>query len=88
MDNRVKESIGKLLAKVKEKQDIVRLLGEVVSRDAAEHITNIKIRKGKIVVFIDSPVWAQELNLQAKQVLEKLRNQENTIEEIKFLVGR
>ena len=88
MDNGVKNSIGKLLAKVKEKQDIVRLLGEVVSRDATEHITNIKIRKGKIVVFVDSPVWAQELNLQAKQVLEKLRNQENTIEEIKFLVGR
>ena len=88
MDNGVKNSIGKLLAKVKEKQDIVRLLGEVVSRGASEHITNIKIRKGKIVVFVDSPVWAQELNLQAKQVLEKLRNQENTIEEIKFLVGR
>ena len=51
-------------------------------------ITYIKMRKGKIVVFVDSPVWAQELNLQAEQILGKLQAQEGAIKEIKFLVGK
>ncbi len=83
----IKNSIDKLLKQVQEKHQFVVLLNEAAGKEASVHISNVKIRNEKIVVFVDSGIWAQELSLNADKILAAVKKQKSEVKKIKFLVG-
>ncbi len=62
------------------------LLGE----DAAKHAVPISIKKGVLLVGVDSSVWLQHLTMRRLDILRKLKDValDKPVEDIRFRHGR
>ncbi len=60
---------------------------EAVGDAIASNTTPVDVRFGKMTVKVTTPVWRQELQLQKKEIIEKLNNSigKNVIKEIQFI---
>jgi len=45
---------------------------EIVGPDVAAHATPLRIREGVLVVAVDQPAWATQLQFLAGQILDRL----------------
>jgi len=67
-----------------------RLWPQVVGADVAEHARPAAFRNGRLVVFVDSTVWSQELQFFKGQIIEQINDNlgQPVLREIRFQVGR
>ena len=68
-------------------QQAVNLWPIVVGKKIAENTTIQDVKHGVLIVRVDSPVWAQELQFQKKEVLFKINKTlgKKTIKDIRFV---
>ena len=68
-------------------QQAVNLWPIVVGKKIAENTTIQDVKHGVLIVRVDSPIWAQELQFQKKEVLFKINKTlgEKTIKDIRFV---
>ena len=62
-------------------------LQEVVGKKIAENTIVQDVKHGVLIVRVDSPIWAQELQFQKKEVLLKINKTlgKKTIKDIRFV---
>jgi predicted nucleic acid-binding Zn ribbon protein len=68
-------------------QQAVNLWHIAVGKKIAENTTVQNVEHGTLIVHATSPVWAQELQLQKKDILSKLNKilGKKTIKDIRFV---
>ena len=68
-------------------QQAVNLWPIAVGKKIAENTTAEDVEHGVLIVRVASPVWAQELQFQKKEVLFKINSalEKNTIKDIRFV---
>ena len=68
-------------------QQAVNLWPIVVGKKIAENTTVQDVKHGVLIVRVDSPIWAQELQFQKKEVLFKINKTlgKKTIKDIRFV---
>ena len=68
-------------------QQAVSLWPIAVGKKIAENTTVQNVEHGTLIVHATSPVWAQELQLQKKEILSKLNETlgKKTIKDIRFV---
>ena len=68
-------------------QQAVNLWPIAVGKKIAENTTVQDVKHGVLVVRVDSPIWAQELQFQKKEVLFKINKTlgKKTIKDIRFV---
>lgn len=93
------EPIGKVLGelirglgfekKLHEQRAVVEW-GDIVGRRVAEHARALRVDRGRLLVEVDSPVWAQELSLMRRTILREVNGRigREAIETIHFVLGR
>jgi len=95
--NRV-ESIGEILHQVVRGLGVGKKLNEqravvewpeVVGDRVAAHSRATRVDGGRLFVEVDSSVWAQELSLMRRRILEELNNRIGTgvIDTVHFVLG-
>ena len=60
---------------------------KIVGKKIAENTTAQDVEHGVLIVRVASPIWAQELQFQKKEVLFKINSAlgKNTIKDIRFV---
>ena len=68
-------------------QQAVNLWPIAVGKKIAENTTVQDVKHGVLIVRVDSPIWAQELQFQKKEVLFKINKAlgKKTIKDIRFV---
>ena len=68
-------------------QQAVILWPTAVGKKIAENTTVQDVKHGVLIVRVDSPIWAQELQFQKKEILYKINNnlKKKTIKDIRFV---
>jgi len=68
-------------------QQAVSLWSTAVGKKIAENTTVQDVKHGVLIVRVDSPIWAQELQFQKKEVLFKINKTlgKKTIKDIRFV---
>ena len=68
-------------------QQAVNLWPIAVGKKIAENTTVQDVKHGVLIVRVDSPIWAQELQFQKKEVLLKINKTlgKKTIKDIRFV---
>lgn len=70
---------------------VVGVWNEVVGPDVARHTQGFAFREGKeLVVFVDTPAWANELSLMSSDLIRKInvRIGEESVTSLRFTVSR
>lgn len=92
------EPIGKVLAEVIANLGLTKKLREqravvdwadAVGEKVAQHSRAIRVDRGRLLVEVDSPVWAQELTLMKRRILREVnaRAGDGVIDNIHFVLG-
>jgi predicted nucleic acid-binding Zn ribbon protein len=92
------ESIGKVLDQVIRDLGLAKKISEqravvdwsdMVGRRVAEHSRAVRVDGGRLFVEVDSSVWAQELSLMKRTILEGInaRIGEDAIRSLHFVLG-
>lgn len=55
--------------------DILTCWDETVGRDVAVHVTPVGLRQGELIVEVDEPAWATQVQLLGSLVLARLADQ-------------
>ena len=68
-------------------QQALNLWPIAVGKKIAENTTVQDVKHGVLIVRVDSPIWAQELQFQKKEVLFKINKTlgKKTIKDIRFV---
>ena len=68
-------------------QQAVNLWPPAVGKKIAENTTVQDVKHGVLIVRVESPIWAQELQFQKKEVLFKINKTlgKKTIKDIRFV---
>jgi len=68
-------------------QQAVNLWPTAVGKKIAENTTVQDVKHGVLIVRVDSPIWAQELQFQKKEILFKINKTlgKKTIKDIRFV---
>ena len=68
-------------------QQAVNIWPKIVGKKIAENTTAQDVEHGVLIVRVASPIWAQELQFQKKEVLFKINSalEKNTIKDIRFV---
>ena len=68
-------------------QQAVNIWPKIVGKKIAENTTAQDVEHGVLIVRVASPIWAQELQFQKKEVLFKINSAlgKNTIKDIRFV---
>ena len=68
-------------------QQAVSLWPTAVGKKIAEKTTIQDVKHGVLIVRVDSPIWAQELQFQKKEILLKINKTlgKKTIKDIRFV---
>lgn len=74
--------------KNKTQESILETWQEVLGKKATKHTKIVGLKQGRLLVNVDSSAWLFQLNLQRKELLEKLNAKVNDIQEISFRIGR
>jgi len=69
-------------------EEILKIWQDVLGDKAAKHTKVMNIKKGKLLVNVDSSVWLFQLYLKRNRLLEKLRGTINDLEDISFRIGK
>ena len=68
-------------------QQAVNIWPKAVGKKIAENTTVQDVKHGVLIVRVDSPIWAQELQFRKKEVLFKINTAlgKKTIKDIRFV---
>ena len=62
---------------------------QIVGEQVAQHVTPIKLERGKLIVEVDDPSWATQMRFLEPQLIEKIHvATSNTINAIEVRVKR
>ncbi|TSA51951.1 MAG: DUF721 domain-containing protein [Actinobacteria bacterium] len=62
---------------------------QIVGEQVAQHVTPIKLERGRLIVEVDDPSWATQMRFLEPQLLEQLNTTtSSTITHIEVLVKR
>ena len=67
---------------------IQRLWQNILDKKIIQHTKIIGLQKGKLVVYVDSPAWLFQMNLQRRKVLEKMQEGIPELSHIHFKIGK
>ncbi len=92
------EPIGKILRAVIDDLGVGGKLAEqraviewpdIVGPKVASHCRALRIEQGRLLVEVQSPVWAQELSLMRRTIQQKINRRlgSRTVESLHFVVG-
>jgi predicted nucleic acid-binding Zn ribbon protein len=92
------EPIGRILKEVIEDLGVGPRMAEqraviewpdVVGPKVASHCRAIRIEQGRMLVEVGSPVWAQELSLMRRTIIQKINRRlgSRTVQSLHFVVG-
>ncbi len=74
--------------KPQQEQNIQALWQKAVDQKTVQHTRLVGIKKGKLLVFVDSPVRVFDLTLHKKAILYKMQEGLPEISEITFKIGK
>ena len=86
----IHQLIGKLDEEKKiSEDDLLRVWGEVVGREALVYSKPYSLYKKSLFVKVTGSGWMQELSMRKRQILKKIQSQfgKNEIKDIKFKAG-
>ncbi|MDO9557654.1 MAG: DUF721 domain-containing protein [Coriobacteriia bacterium] len=68
----------------------VQVWPEVAGSEIVKHTRGFAMREGELVVFVDSPAWANELTLMAERLREGINSRigQNSVRGIRFAVSK
>ena len=71
------------------KEDIDSLWKEACGSQAAGHSTPVTLKKGVLMVWVDSSGWMQELSMRKREILKALKRKlgKDKISEIHLKIG-
>ena len=90
---RIKSVVEEVMGKLTEKGgvgQIRELWQDLFGEDTAKHSVPVSIRKGKLLVLVDSSAWLQHLTIKKREILEKLSQAplSKPVKEIRFRQGK
>ena len=89
---KIKPIIAEVMASlVKDELEPVRKCWQAfLGEEAANHAVPIEIRKGRLLVEVDSSVWLQHLTMRKLDILQKLKDVSlnKPVEDIRFRHGK
>ena len=65
-----------------------RIWQNFFDKKTLEHTAIVGLRKGELVVHVDSPAWLFQMNLQKRKTLEKLQTEFPELSKIRFKLGK
>ncbi len=71
-----------------QEQNIQTIWQKAVDQKTAQHTRLVGIKKGKLLVFVDSPVRVFDLTLHKNKILHKMQECFPEILEITFKIGK
>jgi len=74
--------------KPQQEQDIQKAWEEAVNKKTVQHTHLVGVKKGKLLIFVDSPVRVFELTLHKNQILKKMQQQIPELLDITFKIGK
>jgi predicted nucleic acid-binding Zn ribbon protein len=74
--------------KPQQEQDIQKAWEAAVNKKTAQHTHLVGVKKGKLLIFVDSPVRVFELTLHKNQILKKMQQQIPELLDITFKIGK
>ncbi len=90
---RIKSVVEEVMGKLTEKGGVGQIREswqDLFGEDTAKHSVPVSIRKGKLLVLVDSSVWLQHLTIKKREILEKLNQVplSRPVKEIRFRQGK
>ena len=90
---RIKSVVEEVMGKLTEKggvEQIREFWQDLFGEDTAKHSVPVSIRKGKLLVLVDSSAWLQHLTIKKRDILEKLNQAplSKPVKEIRFRQGK
>lgn len=85
----VKQVIGNMSSgKPEVHNKLQRLWQNILDKKATEHTALMGLRKGELVIHVDSPAWLFQMNLQKRKILERLQTEYPELSAIRFKLGK
>lgn len=89
---RIKSVVEEVMGKLTDKGGVgqIRELWQGLLEDTAKHSVPVSIRKGKLLVLVDSSAWLQHLTIKKREILKKLNQVplSRPVKEICFRQGK
>jgi len=87
--NLLSQFLDKLKKKKTSKEEILKILEEVLSKEERRYIQDIYIsRKNNLIIKVNSSVWGYQFNLLIPEILRLLKEKNIEVNEIKIKVRR
>jgi len=87
--NLLSQFLDKLKKKKINKEEILKILEDVLVKEERRHIQDIYIsRKNNLIIKVDSSVWGYHFNLLTPKILKHLKEKNIEVNEIKIKIGR
>jgi hypothetical protein len=87
--NIIPQVIGQLASKQPETQDKIRHLWDsLIDKKTAPHVNVAGLKKGELLVNVDSPAWLFQMNLQKRKITETFKKEIPDIISIRFRIGK
>lgn len=85
----VKQVIGSISSgKPEVHNKLQRIWQNVLDKKAIEHTAIVGLRKGELVIHVDSPAWLFQMNLHKRKLLERIQTEYPELSVIRFKLGK
>lgn len=89
----IKDIVPKVVKNISEQKpeaqdDVLNTWQHSVDKKTFEHTRVVGIKKGKLLVFTDSPVRLFDLTLQRAKILKQMQEKIPELQEIVFRIGK
>lgn len=74
--------------KPQQEQNIQEVWEGAVNKKTAQHTHLVGIKKGKLLIFVDSPARVYDLTLHKKTILKKMQHQLPELLDMTFKIGK
>lgn len=82
--NLITSFINDLQKERQDKEKFFYFIEDLLNKKTKKHITSYKIYKNTLIFYVDSPVWKFQLNLLKPKILEKFKEENIGIKNIKI----
>ncbi len=67
---------------------IQRVWQHILDHKAQQHTRLVGIKEGMLLVFVDSPVWLFQLNLQKRKIVKDIQQEAPEIKDVCLKIGK
>ena len=92
MDN-IKDVVYQVVGKMSLRQPqtpekVERILKNILNDKELEHVSLAGEKNGHLFIHVDSPAWLYQMNIKKNKILERLKDEVSSVQNISFKIGK